>query len=89
MARVSDRPRARTDLLFRDLADGCALYDPVHDRVHVLNPTAGLVWTACDGEHSIDEMVRLVMGAVNVPEDIVRKDVEGTVADFIRLGLVE
>lgn len=86
---MSDRLRGRSDLLFRDLADGCALYDPVQDRVHILNPTAGLVWTACDGEHTINEIVQLVVDTMNVPAETVRNDVEGVVADFIRLGLVE
>jgi len=44
------RPRSRDDIVFRKTGDEWSLYDPVGDDLHVVNPTAALVWTLCTGE---------------------------------------
>ena len=40
------------------LIDGeLVLYDPLYQRVHVLNPTAAVAWRLSDGEHTVADVV--------------------------------
>jgi hypothetical protein len=56
--------------------------------VLVLNPTASDVWRLSDGEHTLEEMVRLLAVAYQVrPEDI-RIDVEQAVRNIIEEGFL-
>lgn len=62
--------------------------DPNADRVHYLNPTAGLVLTLCNGRnsiHTIATLLRKQFGLLDDPED----DVTEIIAEFIEEGLVE
>lgn len=60
---LPDRPRSRDDVVFRELADEWVLFDPVRQRLHVLNLTAAIVWAHCTGEHAVDEIAERVADA--------------------------
>ena len=36
------------------------LHDPATQQVYVLNPTAALIWSLCDGNHTIEQMIEVV-----------------------------
>ncbi len=56
MMQECARPRRRPDVVFQAAGEDTLLYDPVGDAVHVLNPSALLVWEMCDGEHTPAEI---------------------------------
>ncbi len=66
---IPGRPLAREDVLFRQLDDQWVIFDPVTDRLHALNLSAALVWTACTGERRIDEIVDDVAESFDPPVD--------------------
>ncbi len=66
-------PKAREDVVFRPLAEEWVLFDPRRHLVHVLNLTAALVWTHCDGEISVEDLIDEVASAF--PEAPARADV--------------
>ena len=69
-------PVAREDVVFRPLADEWVLFDPTEHRLHVLNLTAALVWTHCDGTLDLDGLAAEVGGAFDDPppaDEIVRE----------------
>ncbi|CAN5441493.1 hypothetical protein BH10ACT1_BH10ACT1_33940 [soil metagenome] len=48
-----------------EVDDGLVVYDGDRDRVHYLNPTAGVVFALCTGEHAeaaLPALVREVFG---------------------------
>ena len=65
-------PKAREDVVFRPLAEEWVLFDPRRHLVHVLNLTAALVWTHCDGETSVEDLIDVVASAF--PEAPARTD---------------
>ena len=70
----SQPPRLRADgLAIHELPDELLVYDKVRDLAHCLNQTAALVWRACDGQRTPEEIARNVTRqlAVAVPEDVV------------------
>ncbi len=79
-----ERPRARQDVVFRQLDEEWVIYDPAADRLHVLNLTAALVWMHCTGELTNQQIADLVGGAFSRPVDgrQVAPDVEQAIARF-------
>lgn len=64
---MSDCPRAAEGLEINEVEDGLVVYDPQRDRVHHLNPTAGVVLTFCTGEIESTEMVSLLQAVYELP----------------------
>ena len=56
-------PRRAEGLEISVLDDGLVVYQPSHDRVHYLNPTAGLVLELCNGESDVAALAGLVADA--------------------------
>ncbi len=89
MPGTTAAPAGRLDLHYRELSDGCALYDPASAEVHVLNRTAALVWTACDGVLTPEEIACLAAETFEVELERARADVERALADLRARRLVE
>jgi len=53
-----------------------------------LNESAAALWELCDGSTTIDEMVTAICEISSIPDDRVRDDVERTLAEFRRAGLL-
>ena len=86
----SDRMlKQNPDIVLQSLEDELVLYDPVNDRVHVLNHTANKVWQLCDGEHSINSIVKHLccvypgMAAQSLFEDVTMIVEEFSLQDLI------
>ncbi len=80
----------RTAGLTVRVVDGDVLvHDAVHEKVHVLNPTAGRVLELCDGAHSLQDIARSLCDATGAPFAAVSADVDAIVRDFARLKLVD
>ena len=70
-----------------EVEDGLVIYDPVRDRVHYLNPTAGVVFALCadePAEADVPTLVRQALGA-DEPSD---SDVAECIATLRAEGLV-
>jgi hypothetical protein len=87
----SDRPRARDDVVFRQLDEEWVLFDPVADRLHTLNLTAAFVWAHLSGEATVEEVAASVSRAFDqrVSADEVLPDVLEAVGRFQQEGLLE
>jgi len=53
-----------------------------------LNESAAALWELCDGSTTIDEMVVAICEVSSVPADRARDDVERTLVEFQRAGLL-
>jgi hypothetical protein len=57
-------------------------------QVHTLDPVATLVWRCCDGSASITEIAADLAAGFGADPGTVRRDVDATVAELGRLGLL-
>ena len=62
--------------------------DPVSGALARLGGTALAVWDHLDGVHRSAEVVAELASKFGAPEDAVRRDVEGLLAQLLGLGLV-
>jgi hypothetical protein len=82
-------PRRRGDILEVDLGDGLIIYDRDANLVHRLNPSAAVVWRMCEGESSVDEMVRVIVDGLGSSPNEVNAQVTDLLRELDELGLTE
>ena len=81
-------PRARSDLDVNEVPDGLVIYDGRRDRVHYLNPTAGLIFCLCTGENAADAIAEQVAEAFSL-DQLPSEETESCLADLHREGLID
>lgn len=84
-------PRARTDVVFRQLDDEWVIFDPTADRLHALNLTAALVWAHLDGSLDPPAIARAVAAAFDPPPAVeaIAADVVAVIERFRAEGLLQ
>ena len=83
-----EHPRARTDVLYRELADGGLIYDSATKQVHHLNETAALVWRGCQRGAAAPAIVNELRQSYSVDEQKARTDVDSTLQRLDAGGLL-
>jgi hypothetical protein len=85
-----ERPVRRSSVISKKLGDETVLYDQETRAIHVLNPTAILVWELCDGSHSPEDMEESLRAEFQAEGKAgVLEDVKSTIARFQAEGLLE
>lgn len=82
-------PLGRSDVAMADRRGEMVLIDRASGAVHVLNPTAAIVWQCLDGTGSVDEIVGDIADVFERDRDEVRDAVLEVVRRFGRQGLLE
>jgi len=86
LSSVHPAPHPAVETAF--LAPEAVLFDDRHGEIHRLNPSAAAVWLLLDGEQSIVDVAAELSDIFGVPEPVILPDVETTVSDFRRRGLL-
>ena len=81
-------PRAQPSVAGVTLDGESVLYDEASSGLHLLNPTASVVWACCDGGGTVNEIVADIAEAFAEPNEVVRNDVLETLRSFGRAGLL-
>jgi hypothetical protein len=77
-------------LILKDLGDEFLIYSAEHKEIHVINPTARLIWNMCDGEHSMIDIENEIRANFSIPPDRdVAGDIQNTLNIFRVKGLLE
>jgi hypothetical protein len=72
------------------LVDGeLVIYDPAHQRLHVLNGTASLIWRLCDGLHSEESLVNSLLRRYPDGQSTIAADIQTILERFRDEGLIE
>lgn len=88
-AATPERPTARPDVALRRVGSEWVLFDPGTDRAHVLNPTAAIIWSFCDGDHDPGAIVEAIVSEVPSADPAqVRRDVGVALRRFAAEGLL-
>lgn len=65
-----------------------SVLNPATERVIMLNDTASDVWRLADGEHTLEDMTRLLAASYQMEPDRIRGDVATAVASLQAEGLL-
>jgi hypothetical protein len=88
-------PLRRHGVRCRSFDGEAVLYDPAHNTVHYLNPTACFIWNCCDGVRGIDDITGALARTFELSEQsadadlLVRGDVRNTLSQLADNGLID
>jgi coenzyme PQQ synthesis protein D (PqqD) len=63
-------------------------YDEIHKKVHLLSPTATLIWSGIDGRTSFEQIARDLSRSFGMDLSLIRSDVEDLARDLQERGLI-
>jgi hypothetical protein len=87
-ATLTALPRQSPGVLVAALDDRVVLYDLVTEVVHVLNASAALVWSCCDGATDLDAAADAIASATGADRATVAADVGSGVEQLRAMGLL-
>lgn len=83
--------RARAEgLLTREVGDEVVVYDQSNDKAHVLNPSAAVLWRACESGATVGELRALLEADLPITADGTSDEALWTaLGDLARAGLLD
>lgn len=89
-AGAIDRPAARPDVLLRRVGSEWVLYDAAREKAHVLNLTAAVIWTYCDGTFERASIADAIASEVpGLDAARIRHDIDDALRRFADEGLLQ
>ena len=80
------RPHPAVETAF--LPPEVVLWDGRLHQVHHFNPSASAVWLCIDGELTAGQIAAELSDIFEMPEEVIRPDVDEAIVEFVRLGLL-
>ena len=81
--------RISNALASRKVDNDLLIVDRNNDKIHQLNSSAAFIWSLCDGNHSVEDIVMKTFAKFDIDEDQIRKDVNSTLENLVELNLIE
>ena len=84
------RPKRNPDVQTKMLPDGhVVIFSQQSDWAHTITPLAAIAWEYCDGEHSVDEIIKQVLTYTEAPDVAeIQPAICALLDDFAQGGLV-
>lgn len=87
---MDSKPIRKPGITAQDIGAETLLYSADEKLVHVLNPTAKLLWELCDGAHTANDMAAALRDSFSIPaQHEVLEDVQRTLEIFASKGLLQ
>jgi PqqD family protein of HPr-rel-A system len=86
--RADAVPRVADEIVWVEVDGETVVYDEREKQVHLLNPTASLVWSAIDGRASLAQIAGELSRAFGAEPAVVRSDVLELVGELTEIGLL-
>ncbi len=80
-------PRRVAGLEINEAEDGLVVYDPAHDMVHHLNPSAAMIFDLCDGSRDLPAIARVLAEAFELVA-LPLEDIRAGLDDLVERNLV-
>lgn len=80
---------AVSHIIETEVDEDISLYNPRTEQVVVLNGTASDIWRLADGSRTVEEISSLLASSYGVSPDSIAADVEKTVEELSKAGLIE
>ena len=86
---ITSKPIRRTGIVEKSVGHEIILYGSTDEAIHILNPTAKLIWDLCDGAHTVADMEQSLRTQFAVlPERNLTTDIADTLKLFADKGLL-
>jgi hypothetical protein len=76
-------PKVRGDVSIQELGEEVMIYDPINEKVHILNNTAHCIWKLCDGNYTLQEIKEeIIKKFPQASEQEILNDITSAIDDF-------
>jgi len=83
------KPAQNPDIATKEIGEETLLYGANAEAVHILNPTAKLIWDLCDGKHTIADITQEILDTFSgIEADHANNDVQQTLTVFLEKNLI-
>ena len=87
---MNDRvPRQVEGFTLEQFDNEILLFNVAKDETLYLNATAAMIWSLCDGEHKVSEMLELIASGYPDSAANVERDLYATLQNLSRHGAIE
>lgn len=84
------KPVKKKDVHARKLGTEWILYDPEHEKLHVLNPTAEFVWRLCDGTRDMAAIKAEMCEKFDVNDQKqLDEDLNAILKELVQIGVLQ
>jgi hypothetical protein len=78
-----------TSIIEKEIGSKIMLYDPERDEIHILNPTARLIYTLSKGGKNLEEIAQAIRGTFKLQENQnLEESIQECLAELKDKGLV-
>ena len=88
MSSSAKMPLRKPEYRLEKMDNEILLFNPNTSNVLYLNESASVIWQLCDGQHSVEEMIKLLADVYPEAAAAINKDVHETLELFISNGAV-
>ena len=83
------RPIQQTDsVTTREVENEALMLDQASGKIHQLNTSAYFIWKCCDGNNTIEDIIKLVEHEYSSQSDAIENDVITTLQSLLDLQLI-
>ena len=77
------------NLTVQSVDDEMLILDINKDQIHQLNPTACFIWSKCDGSHSENDLVKMLVDQYDIDINSAANDVSKVLTELQKLELIK
>ena len=72
---LTDKPARNESCRMEELDDEVLLYNPANNKTLYINKSASIIWQLCNGEQSVQEIIKMIQDAYPGNDEELHKDV--------------
>ncbi len=88
MLTPESRPRRQDSILMQEVAGSHILLKPDSGKCYALDAIGAVIWSLCDGAHSVSDIVAAIVSEYDAPFDVVEADTMELLQDLVHEKLV-
>lgn len=88
MLSPESRPCRQDPILIQEAAGSHILVKPGSGQCYALDEIGALIWSFCDGDHSINDIVATIVSEYDAPAETVQADTLELLQDLIHENLL-
>jgi hypothetical protein len=76
--KLDDKPIRNDSCHMEELDDEVLLYNPANNKTLYINKSASVIWQLCNGEQSVEEIIKMIVDAYPDNKVDMRQDILDT-----------
>ena len=88
MLTLENRPCRQDTILLQQAAESHILLNPDNGQCYALDDIGAMIWSLCDGTHSVSDIVAAIVSEYDAPDETVEVDTMELLQDLLNEKLL-